>query len=329
MPERPKLSVIVPVYKVEPYLQKCIDSILNQTFRDLELILVDDGSPDNCPAVCDAAAEKDERVVVIHQKNGGLSAARNAGVEAARGEYIGFVDSDDYIAPEMYEKLYTAMVENDAQLAVCSYTYVDPEGNVLPKWKSPILNGGGVLDRVQMMGRLSEDKSWYYITAWNKLYRRELFENIRFPLGKLHEDEYVVHHVFWACERIVVLPQPLYYYVQRGGSIMQQKSLRQAQDWMEGVASRAEFAMEHQLDFLAFSAQKGVVRVLSENWSQKDRTPEEKALLRQDRKKANAVIHKLLKRPGFQSDKIKLCVFLLSPALYHRMMQRKNKLANA
>ena len=210
MPERPKLSVIVPVYKVEPYLQKCIDSILNQTFRDLELILVDDGSPDSCPAICDAAAEKDERVVVLHRKNGGLSAARNAGLMAARSDYIGFVDSDDYIAPEMYEKLYAAMVESNAQLAVCSYTYVDTKGNVLPKWESPILSGGGVLDRVQMMDRLGGDRSWYYITAWNKLYRRELFENIRFPFGKLHEDEYVVHHVFWACERIVVLPESLY-----------------------------------------------------------------------------------------------------------------------
>ena len=128
MKEMPKISVIVPVYKVEPYLQKCIDSILAQTFRDFELILVDDGSPDNCPAICDAAAGKDERVRVIHRKNAGLSAARNAGLSAARGEYIGFVDSDDYIAPQMYQTLYDAMVKNDAQLAICNYTCIDSIG---------------------------------------------------------------------------------------------------------------------------------------------------------------------------------------------------------
>ena len=107
--EKPLLSIIVPVYDVERYLPKCIDSILAQTFTDFELILVEDGSPDNCPALCDAAAAKDARIRVIHQKNGGLSAARNAGLDAARGKWIGFVDSDDYIAPEMYEALYKAV----------------------------------------------------------------------------------------------------------------------------------------------------------------------------------------------------------------------------
>ena len=121
----PLLSIIVPVYKVENYLPKCIDSILAQTFTDFELILVEDGSPDNCPALCDAAAEKDARVRVIHQKNGGLSAARNAGLDAARGAWIGFVDSDDYIAPEMYEVLHQAVQSTGADLALCDYAEVD------------------------------------------------------------------------------------------------------------------------------------------------------------------------------------------------------------
>jgi len=327
MSAKPQLSIIVPVYKVELYLQKCIDSILNQTFRDFELILVDDGSPDDCPAICDAAAQKDERVVVIHQKNGGLSAARNAGVEAAKGEYIGLIDSDDYIAPEMYETLLSRVKQDGAQMAVCNYAYMDEQGNELPR-KSPITNDE-VLSREEVLKQLTCEKNWYYVTAVNRLYKKELFENVRFPLRKLHEDEFVAHRFYWQCEKVSVIARPLYFYVQRGGSIMRQKSLRQAQDWMEGVASRTEFAMEHQLDFLAFSAQKGVVRVLSENWVQKDRTPEEKALLRQDRKKANAAVYKLLKRPGFQSDKIKLCIFLLSPTLYYQMIQRRKQLKKA
>ena len=119
--EKPLLSIIVPVYKVENYLQKCIDSILAQTFTDFELILVEDGSPDGCPALCDAAAAKDARIRVLHQKNGGLSAARNAGLDVARGEWIGFVDSDDYIAPEMYETLYKAVQSTGATLP-CAIT---------------------------------------------------------------------------------------------------------------------------------------------------------------------------------------------------------------
>lgn len=126
--EKPLLSIIVPVYDVERYLPKCMDSILAQTFTDFELILVDDGSPDNCPALCDAAAAKDARIRVIHQKNGGLSAARNAGLDAARGAWIGFVDSDDYIAPEMYEALYHAVQSTGADLALCDYAEVDETG---------------------------------------------------------------------------------------------------------------------------------------------------------------------------------------------------------
>lgn len=126
------LSIIVPVYDVERYLPKCIDSVLAQTFTDFELILVEDGSPDNCPALCDAAATKDARIRVIHQKNGGLSAARNAGLDAARGAWIGFVDSDDYIAPEMYEALYKAVQSTGADLALCDYAEVDETGALCP-----------------------------------------------------------------------------------------------------------------------------------------------------------------------------------------------------
>ena len=122
--QSPTISIIVPVYKVEKYLQKCIDSILAQTFRDFELILVDDGSPDNCPALCDAAAQKDARIRVIHQKNGGLSAARNAGLDIARGEWIGFVDSDDAIEPEMYKTLYDIAVQENADVVVCNFRLV-------------------------------------------------------------------------------------------------------------------------------------------------------------------------------------------------------------
>lgn len=124
------VSIIIPVYKVEKYLSKCIESIFKQTYFDLELILVDDGSPDKCPEICDTYASKDERVVVIHQKNAGVSAARNAGLEKAKGEYIGFVDPDDWIAPEMYKKMISELESSESDLAICGYEYYDEDYHV-------------------------------------------------------------------------------------------------------------------------------------------------------------------------------------------------------
>lgn len=213
--EKPLLSIIVPVYKVENYLQKCIDSILAQTFTDFELILVEDGSPDNCPALCDAAAAKDARIRVIHQKNGGLSAARNAGLDVARGEWIGFVDSDDYIAPEMYEALYQAVQSTGADLALCDYAAVDEMGAPCPPMHT------GLAQRI-FTGRelLKRAANMMVQPAWNKLYRSAIFTQLRYPEGKLNEDFFLIPKVCLQIQKAVVLPKVLYYYVQRGGSIM-------------------------------------------------------------------------------------------------------------
>lgn len=218
----PLLSIIVPVYKVENYLPKCIDSILAQTFTDFELILVDDGSPDDCPALCDAAAEKDARVRVIHQKNGGLSAARNAGLDAAKGAWIGFVDSDDYIAPEMYEVLYQAVQSTGADLALCDYAEVNEAGTPCPQMHVSL--SGGELTGQELLKRAS---GLMVQLAWNKLYRRAIFTQLRYPEGKLNEDLFLIPEVCLQIQKAVVVPKALYYYVQRGGSIMSgNKTLR-------------------------------------------------------------------------------------------------------
>ena len=218
----PLLSIIVPVYKVESYLPKCIDSILAQTFTDFELILVDDGSPDNCPALCDAAAAKDARIRVIHQKNGGLSAARNAGLDVARGEWIGFVDSDDYIAPEMYEALYKAVQSTGADLALCDYAEVDETGALCPPMHISLA------EQVFAGRELLKNATDTMIQpAWNKLYRRAIFAQLRYPEGKLNEDLFLIPEVCLQIQKAVVVPKALYYYVQRGGSIMSgNKTLR-------------------------------------------------------------------------------------------------------
>ena len=213
--EKPLLSIIVPVYDVERYLPKCIDSILAQTFTDFELILVDDGSPDNCPALCDAAAAKDARIRVLHQKNGGLSAARNAGLDVARGEWIGFVDSDDYIAPEMYETLYKAVQSTGADLALCDYVKVDETGALCTQTHVAV-------PQKSLTGRELLQKAYWTTVqiACNKLYHRTIFAQLRYPVGKLNEDFFVIPEICLNTQKAVVVPDVLYYYVQRGDSIM-------------------------------------------------------------------------------------------------------------
>ena len=211
-----KISVIVPIYKVEQYLDQCIESVVKQTYRNLEIILVDDGSPDNCPAMCDEWAKKDKRIKVIHKENGGLSDARNAGLDIATGEFIGFVDSDDYIHSEMYEKMHTALVKESADLCICSCQKVNEVGEKIND-DSPVKDE--VLTREQCFSKLFLNNGWYYVTAPMKLYKRELFMSLRFIKGKIHEDEFLIHHLFGTCDRVVTISDKLYMYRKRIDSI--------------------------------------------------------------------------------------------------------------
>ena len=213
----PQITIIVPVYKVEAYLSRCVDSILAQTFRDFELILVDDGSPDNCGAICDAYAEKDSRIHVIHQPNGGLSAARNAGIDWAfansDSEWIGFVDSDDWIHPRMYETLHRIATEQGTKLAICDFLRTETMQPIEPVQGDVTTHDG--------LAFLCSDRNVQAVVAWNKLYRKELFDTFRYPVGKVHEDEYLAHHLLYRAGRIAYIDCPLYYYFQNDESIMQ------------------------------------------------------------------------------------------------------------
>lgn len=210
-----KISVIVPVYNVEPYLDKCVQSIVNQTYQNLEIILVDDGSPDNCPAMCDAWAKKDGRIQVIHKKNGGLSDARNAGMEAATGALISFIDSDDWIDLDFYQTLVDALLQTGADLSACDYRPVYGEEEIFEKNPSDL----HVCDGEEALTGLISNSGFRAI-ACNKLYRRELFREIRFPVGRYHEDEFVTYRILDAAEKLVYVDTPLYFYRQRSQSIM-------------------------------------------------------------------------------------------------------------
>lgn len=232
-----KISVIVPVYKVEQYLNKCVDSIICQTYKNLEIILVDDGSPDRCGEICDEYAKKDDRVKVIHKKNGGLSDARNAGLDISTGDWIGFVDSDDYINPDMYEKLLCSAKENDADISLCSYKYVgDGEYDNNSPVKTEVISGKDILFR-----KMNQKKSYYWVVAWNKLYKSHLFNEIRYPYGKLHEDEFTIHEIFYGVKKVACVSESLYNYLQRDNSIVNSNYSVRHLDLAEAQLNRAEF----------------------------------------------------------------------------------------
>lgn len=214
-----EISVIVPVYRVEKYLSDCIESILNQTFTDFELILVDDGSPDRCGEICDEAAKHDARVHVIHQRNQGLSAARNAGIEIARGAWLSFVDADDFVALNFLEALHKAATRAQADCAVCSFYLTDSTGARIEA-SYPVEVENGARTGVSVLETVQEQLNVPYIVAWNKLYRRELFETLRYPVGRQNEDVFVFAELFDKAKTVVVLPDKLYFYRQSEGSIM-------------------------------------------------------------------------------------------------------------
>lgn len=210
------ISIIVPVYKVEKYLPKCIESILNQTYKDFELVLIDDGSPDDCPQICDEYAAKDERIIVIHQKNRGVSAARNAGLNIAKGEYIGFVDSDDFIEPKMYELMLQAIQNNQVDLAVCGYDYVDEDGIVTRPYNN---KEDEIITQKEVLKRYFDMPPSIRLGVWNKLFKNDLLQGIYFTEGiKGAEDAEFLGKYLQSVKKAVVVHKPLYRNCERQGS---------------------------------------------------------------------------------------------------------------
>lgn len=239
----PKISVIVPVYKVERFLHRCVDSILAQTYEDFELILVDDGSPDHCGTICDEYAQKDSRIHVIHQENGGLSAARNAGIDwvfsHSGSSWLAFVDSDDWVHPKYLETLYNAAEKTGCKLSACGFFRTG--GEDFPKQQE---------DSVQ---RLSADA--YYCgdmhegspaVAWNKLYDRSLFRDLRYPVGKLHEDEFTTYLAVYEAENVGVTPAILYAYFQNPDGIMRSEWNPRRMHVLEAFEQQIAFAQQNR-----------------------------------------------------------------------------------
>ena len=233
------ISIIIPVYKVEKYLEKCIESVLQQTYTNLQIILVDDGSPDNCGKICDEYAKKDSRIEVIHKVNGGLSDARNVGISKARGRYIGFVDSDDYIKKDMYEILLNLLKEYDADVSICNlYDVIYGKEYIRNKE-----NGIQEYSRLDILKEVLLDKN-IQSYAWNKLYKKELFDEIKYPIGKKYEDIGTTFYILEKCNKIVVTSEPEYYYLKRADSLVNNVTESTIMDYTEIIIQRYLYTKE-------------------------------------------------------------------------------------
>lgn len=237
MCDNPKITIIVPVYNVETYLRQCLDSVINQTFKEIEIIVVNDGSTDGSLKICEEYAKKDKRIIVINKKNGGLSDARNCGLKIAKAKYIGFVDSDDYIKSDFYEKMYDAIQKSGVDIVVSSIIKVDNCGNYL--YRSGYSKEGTISNLIAMKSMLNA--RGISNSVCNKLFKRELFSEEPFPVGKLYEDEYVTYRIIDQCPYIYNLNSTAYYYRTNISGITHRKFSDKELDRIEASLKRIEY----------------------------------------------------------------------------------------
>ena len=222
--KRPELSIIVPVFNVEKWIDRCLKSILAQSFSDYELIIVNDGSTDSSLEICENYSKNDSRIVLLSKKNGGLSDARNYGLKHAKGDYVVFIDSDDFIEKNYLKELLTTIKKGNSDIAICGFYLTDSTGNKLSEWPaSEKLNfsvNKKIISGRDLLYYLYQESGWVNVPAWNKIYKRILLGNAPFKKGIFFEDSALIHHLVWNIKRISVIHKPLYNYVQRDNSIL-------------------------------------------------------------------------------------------------------------
>lgn len=261
------VSVIVPVYNVEAFLDECIKSVVVQTYENWELILVNDGSKDNSPKICDQWADKDERIKVFHQENGGLSEARNAGLKHCKGEYIVFLDSDDYLMPNGIEYLLEKLEDEGCQMCVGNYNNIFGDevymGTLNQSIHEEILDWEGYMERFYTFVP-------FYAQVWAKIYKREIFEDILFPKGRVSEDAYVMLDVVRKCERICIVPEVVSVYRQRQGSVTARPYSETVDDDVLWLDKHIGFYRENGYTNLEAAAIKQYCYMLLQRWGELD-----------------------------------------------------------
>lgn len=248
------VTVIVPVYNVSKTLSRCIQSLCRQSYKNLHIILIDDGSNDGSEAICDEWAKKDSRVTVLHESNKGLSAARNAGINLCNTEFIAFVDSDDFVESDYISKMYSTMHNDNSDLVISGIFIDDEKGQPIieqpTRLKSEILDGKSLL--------CTKD-NWQYVVAWNKLYKASLWKSVKYPEGKIHEDEFVYHHILLQCQRVSIIPDRLYHYLKRPESITSKQYSLSNTDAVEAYIDRIKFCSTNGLSSALPKAFNGLV----------------------------------------------------------------------
>lgn len=290
------ISVVIPVYKVEQYIDRCVQSVLNQTYSNLEVFLVDDGSPDSCGTICDRYAKEDTRIHVIHKMNGGLSDARNAAIPYCTGEYITFIDSDDYVESEYVERLYSAIKKYDADISVCSFCqyYLETGKNIYVGGKKE-----KIFDPKAAIVSMLLDKD-FYTCAWGKLYKISLFRKVRYPKGKLYEDLATTYRLMMLSSKVVYIPQHLYWYVQRSGSILNSNFNIRNLDLIEIVEKLESDLMEYMpekqaaINYRVVGAYMDIIRMI-ENAAIRDNNIYENKIVKKIRKR----VFKCVRSPYF------------------------------
>lgn len=307
------VSVIVPVYNVERYLEKCIESVCGQTFTGLEIILVDDGSTDHSSGICDEWARKDARIRVLHKENGGLSDARNAGIEIATGGWYMFVDSDDTITPDTIERLYGAATAHDCEMAVCNMVRIYDDGATEPFY-NPV-SKLTVWDGLQRFETLKQP------SACNKLFRADLFRDVQFPKGKFYEDTFVYHVLAHRAKKIALTGHDGYYYLSRRESIMgQPKYTDRYFDMAEAVYERMTYLLAHEVPLYAEEACLSLYAVVSNGEKYIQKTEQNAARFRQMRSWYQTAYQQLMKSPqtGIK-QKFRLILLRYFPRIHSRI----------
>lgn len=308
------ITVIIPVYNVESFLKRCINSVVEQTYRELEIILVDDGSLDNSGKICDEMAKTDSRILVYHKPNGGLSDARNYGTERAKGEFITFLDSDDYIAQDYVEHLVKLIVLYDADIACCASvkTYQDNE-NFNDKGDSAveIMSGYEAVERL-----LTTDLYRLLVTAWGKLYRTQIVKKYLFPKGRLHEDEATTSKFYYESERVAVSYRKLYAYYQNPDGIMRTRGTKKNEDVIWALKHRAEFFEEKDSRLASYAWNALFVYLVQDSYKYNGRCDQEIRTLFKEKKLP-------------VRTKIFHVLYRISPRLYFYIRNMKRRLLSA
>ena len=308
-----EVSIIVPVYQVEKYIRQCVDSILAQTFTDFELILVDDGSKDKSGQICDEYARMDARVKVIHKENGGAADTRNRGMDQAVGNYVMFVDSDDYIAPTMLECLYRNMLNENADIAACNYLYFyenDRQKDFATNVKSEVLTGAEIF-----YYRKNERNYGFWTVVWNKLMKRQTVGKVRFRSGKYYEDEFWANEIYQMDIKIVTIQECLYYYRQHENSTMRQKKIARSLDLIEAYQERIYIYLKEQ----KYAEQAYKVLVYSLEYLEESKrlitNEDERKKYIQAEKLTRDIVNQLKKRKLSRVQKVSLVFLGINPCL--------------